>query len=1298
MPKGGGAIRDIGEKFSVNAATGTASFAIPFPLAPGRSGLTPALNLSYDSGCGNGPFGFGWRLDAPSITRKTDKGLPHYLDADESDIFILAGAEDLVPILDGTGKRVRQARTVHGVHYEIAWYRPRIDGLFARIERWVDQGTGASHWRTITRDNITTLFGLDSTSCIADPIDGTKIFSYLASCTFDDRGNVTIYDYIAEDDRGVDTSTAHEANRTSATRSANRYLKSIRYGNAQPYFPDWSTDGSDTPLPTDWYFQIVLDYGDHNASAPTPAPDQPWPVRPDPFSRYRSAFEVRTYRRCARALFFHNFASETTAGADCLVRSLDFQYSDQLSPADPSNPLYTFLASVTQNGYRRTDGTYTKASLPPVEMDYSPLSLHTDVLTLDSNDAANMPEGIAGRYRFVDLDGEGLAGLLSDADGAWAYKRNLSAANLVQQPDGSVAARAQFDPVDSIATVPSRTTLESARLIPLSGDGRMDVVALVEPDAGYFERTEERDWASLERFQTLPQIDWNDRNVTLVDLTGDGLPDVLLTEDGLFTLWPSSGAAGFSAPEQVRTPWDEARGPKLVLNDNTGTIFLADMTGDGLSDLVRVRNGEVAYWPNLGYGRFGTKITMDRSPRFCDEERYDPTRIHLADIDGTGTSDIVYDGPDGIAIFFNQSGNAWALPQNIGVFPSADPFSKVDVVDLLGTGTSALVWSSPLPFAATSPLRYVDLMGSVKPHLLVAVRNNLGMETRVTYAPSTRFYVQDELAEQPWITRLHFPVQVVERIETLDWIGRSRFVARYTYHHGYFDGVEREFRGFGRVDQFDTEEHRDDTAFPEGESTNWDSASFVPPVLTRKWFHTGAFVEAGIVSRQYDGEYWPEALRPDDSVLPQNLIPNDFREAYRALKNQPLRTEVYAQDGSPNADNPYTVEEHSYTVVCLQPSGPNQHAVFHAHPRETLAFAYERSATDPRAKHDVTLEFDAFGDDLRSLSIAYPRRPGYPNPEPALPAAFQNMLAYDQARLYIAATQHTFTNDLADPQTSPDAHRTPLAAETIQAEITADPPPAPSQPFAFADLDTLWQTVWSGAHDVPYENIPASDVDGQGTLTTPTRRITSRARTLYRSNDLTSLLPLGTLESAARTGENYRLTLTPSLVSAVLGSSVTSAVLTEGGYVQPGGDPNWWIPSGRVYLSAGDTDTPAQELAAAQLHFFLGRRYVDQFGAISRLSYDAYDLMGATATDPVGNTTTANNDYRVLKPAMATDANGNRSQAAFDTNGLVAGCAVMGKTTETLGDSLSGFTTDLTQSQTSRLSRGSRQQRTGSAW
>src|SRR5512146_140434 len=104
LPKGGGAIRGIGEKFAANPVTGTGSTSVPIVTSPGRSGFGPQLLLTYDTGAGNGPFGFGWSLSLPSITRKTDKGLPQYLDSVDSDVFILSGAEDLVPVLQADGK------------------------------------------------------------------------------------------------------------------------------------------------------------------------------------------------------------------------------------------------------------------------------------------------------------------------------------------------------------------------------------------------------------------------------------------------------------------------------------------------------------------------------------------------------------------------------------------------------------------------------------------------------------------------------------------------------------------------------------------------------------------------------------------------------------------------------------------------------------------------------------------------------------------------------------------------------------------------------------------------------------------------------------------------------------------------------------------------------------------------------------------------------------------------------------------------------------------------------------------
>ena len=294
VPKGGGAIRGMGEKFAANPVTGTGSLSIPFFTSPGRSGFGPQLALSYDTGAGNGPFGFGWSLSLPSITRKTDKGLPRFLDADESDVFILSGSEDLVPEFkkDGAGNWIlkddrhvilEEQRVVGGIPYLVRRYRPRTEGLFARIERWWNtKQPDDVFWRSITKDNITTWYGKSNNSRIADPDDSTHIFSWLICESYDDKGNVIVYSYKGENADGVDQSQVHEHHRV---RAANRYLKNVYYGNHVPYLPKL-TDDAPWPEPDGeekWFFEVVLDYGEHDPVCPTPQDAGIWTVRNDPF-------------------------------------------------------------------------------------------------------------------------------------------------------------------------------------------------------------------------------------------------------------------------------------------------------------------------------------------------------------------------------------------------------------------------------------------------------------------------------------------------------------------------------------------------------------------------------------------------------------------------------------------------------------------------------------------------------------------------------------------------------------------------------------------------------------------------------------------------------------------------------------------------------------------------------------------------------------------------------------------------------------------------------------------------------
>ena len=1305
LPKGGGAIQGMGEKFAANPVTGTGSVSVPIATSPGRAGFGPQLSLSYDSAAGNGPFGFGWALSIPAITRKTDKGLPQYGDGEESDVYVLSGAEDLVPVLGPDGRRFTDDIAAPG--YTIHRYRPRIEGLFARIERWTNRTTGEIHWRSTTRDNVTTFYGRDNSSRIFDPADTvpdhpTRIFSWLGSESYDDKGNAMVYVYVAENQANVDRAQANERNRV---RTANRYLKQIKYGNrvSRLIQPDLAQ--------AEWLFEVIFDYDEghyeeldldpsrpeadqHRFVRASASPVRPWTVRPDPFSAHRSGFEVRTYRRCRRVLMFHCFPE--LGKEPCLVRSTQFEYAD-LDYSEPvtidaelihqgSTRIASFIHSVTQSGFVRDITntvpdikyvTYLKKSLPPLEFEYSKATIQDEIRELDADSLENLPLGLDGTmYQWVDLDGEGVSGILTEQAAAWFYKPNLG--------------EGRFAPLRTVIAKPSLAALNSGRqqLLDLAGDGQLDVVALAGPTPGFYERTEDEDWEPFQTFRRLPNISWEEPNLRFVDLDGDGHADILISENDVFTWYPSLAEEGFGPGRQVRQPIDEERGARVVLADGTQSIYLADMCGDGLTDLVRIRNGEVCYWPNLGYGRFGAKVTMDDAPWFDNPDQFDQRRVRLADIDGSGTNDIIYLGRDGVSLYFNEAGNRWSEARHLRTFPPVNNVSSIMTADLLGNGTACLVWSSPLPGDMRRPLRFIDLMGGQKPHLLIKSVNNLGAQTHTQYVSSTKAYLADKRDGKPWITRLPFPVYVVERVDTYDHISGNHFTTRYAYHHGYFDGKEREFRGFGMVEQWDSE----DTL---REGTNLVAASRVPPVLTRTWFHTGIYLGrdhvsdffAGVLDKDDEGEYYREPGSNDtqakqrlvpDTVMPAGLTLEEEREASRALKGAMLRQEVYALDGTYRAGIPYTVAEQNFSIRRLQPRDTNRHAVFFTHPREAISYRYERNPADPRISHTLTLEVDAFGNVLKSLSISYGRRQS-PLPD--------QQDRERQTTTLITYTESTFTNAI-DGATQHDGHRAPLPAETRKYELTGFRPANNAACFSVDEWTRSEFALVASASDLPY----AQTAD----KTSKQKRLIEDVRTLYRRDDLSALLPLGEVTQLALPGESYKLALTPDLLARAFRRAqpgqpdedllpVPVAALLEGKSGDEGGyiaiEGNWWIPGGRGFFDSGANATNpaltgAQELSTARQHFYLPRKVTDSFGHSTVVEYDAHDLLVAGTRDALANTVAAANDYRVLQPRVLTDPNGNRSAAAFDALGMVIATVVMGKEGETLGDLLEDIDAD----------------------
>ncbi len=1291
LPKGGGAIKGIGETFQPNLFSGTGNFSVPIYASPGRDGFGPQLSLQYSTGNGNGPFGVGWQLSLPRVTRKTEKGLPTYTD---KDVYVLSGAEDLVPWLeqDPTNPDNWQPFIEERGDFRVELHRPRTEEGFSRIEKW-SHHDGDVHWRAVSKENITSVFGRTEVARIVNPRDPVQVYEWLLEETFDAKGNHIFYEYVQEDP-SLELPGLHEHNRTYTQV----YIRRILYGNTPDNLEPGlragpvreAIDHTDTLATRErhYVFEVLFDYGD--LSWP-PAIGQPissdpghtipshWqPIREDPFSSFRAGFEIRTLRLCRRALMLHHFKEGDVDGAP-LVKSTDFSYA-----VDADTQL-SFLSSATLSGYRKDSDNpdrYLQRSVPPVVFEYSAFrpeeqryqSVQADGGDLPPN-ALNFP-GIA----LVDVFGNGLPDILQTTDSGFHFWQNLGEGQLSRRRPQPGDRPAVFSIQDNVS------------FGDMGGDGLVDLLVDAPPLSGFYESTPEGRWTSFKRFDVAPTFDLSDPNTRLVDLTGDGLSDVLITRDEHFLWYRCKGEEGYEEPRVVPRQRDLERFPDVYFDDPAGRVRLADMSGDGLSDIVLIHDGRIDYWPNLGFGRFGHRLTMANSPRLGHD--FDPRRLFLVDLDGSGCTDLVYVAFDRVHFWLSQSGNRWSERRTIHGTPRVSDVTAVQFADFYGTGTATLVWSYDFDRQPGGNYKILDFTGGRKPNLLVGMDNNMGATTRVQYAPSTKFYLEDKTKGTPWFTSLPFPVQVLEKTEVIDHISRTKLTTTYKYHHGYYDGHEREFRGFGRVDQFETESFDDFS----GSSLHQQEVTFdnnrkgfhVPPVETRTWYHTGVYfdpdryVDHQELTERYRSEYYQgdtAAFQLDEQVLEQSDgaegIGSRPREQFRALRGAVLRTEVYGRDESLEADHPYMATENRYRTKELQPRNGNSHGVYLSTQKESISYHYERNHADPRIGHSLTLGIDDFGNVTDSVTIGYPRRV-VPDDLP------------EQGETTIVYSRNDFINKYSPPtETAAGHYYVGVPCQTRTYEVTG----------------IHWEVGQQQIDEQHFEEIRDRSIDVDTSSFKPHewqrdpadsevfRRIIEWTRAYFRTDadpdhidpigNLDHRLPLGEIESLALPCEAYQAALTDSILQQVYGERTSNVDLAnEGGYHphpslalaegEAGIDEYWWIPSGRQGFDRS--------------MFFRVSHAQDPFGNIATTESDAYSLLIETVRDalpaPQTNEISARNDYRVLQPIEVTDPNGNRSQVAIDALGMVVGTAVMAKPGEDLGDSLDGFEADLTSEQT----------------
>ncbi|HEX6044699.1 MAG TPA: SpvB/TcaC N-terminal domain-containing protein, partial [Pyrinomonadaceae bacterium] len=1163
LPKGGGALHGIGEKFSADLFTGTANFSVPIELPAGRNGLQPQLNLGYSSGTGNGPFGLGWSASVPGIARKTSKGIPRYDDA--RDVFILSGAEDLVPIESGLN---------------FTQYRPRTEGLFARITHHF--GAGGNYWKVEAKDGLTSIYGTKDAASgpatIVDPEHTDNIFAWKLSQTVDTFGNVIEYRYTKDD--------------------AQLYLSEIRY-------VDYGT-----PPSTRFLVSVRFSY-------------EP---RPDEFSDYRAGFAIRTRRRCSTITVL------TQPVEEIVSRTYSFIYAGDARVPQSERPLngVSLLSQIQVTGI---DGAKQQL-LPPLTFDYTRFVPKTQRFFPVSG--PELPaESLAHSDReLVSLFGNGLLDILQ-MNGVVRYWRNLG--------------NGQFDRPRAMAHAPAGVELRApgVQLLDANGDGHADLLISDEILSGYYSLNFDGTWntKSFQKYKFAPSFSLKDPEVRLIDLDGDGITDAVRSGSRMECFFQDPKEGWRETIEVARKPLADF--PDVNFSDPR--IKWADMSGDGLQDIVMVHDGHIDYWPALGRGKWGRRVTMSHSPKF--PLNYDPSRILIGDVDGDGAADIVYVSDRSITLWINQSGNSWSDPIQIIGTPSVSDKDSVKLVDLLGSGVSGILWSRDLS-PSTRPMYFLDLTNGVKPYLLTQVDNHIGAITRIQYTSSTQFYLKDQ--QQPatrWKTPLPFPVQVISRVETLDTISGNKLTTEYSYHHGYWDGVEREFRGFGRVDSRDTEK-------PSSSNSSGEPYSY--PTETRTWFHQGP-VDDGVgdwKATDFRSEFWPgdgqqlQRLDPVPEFL-QGLTRSVRRDALRVLRGRTLRTELYAMDGSERQSRPYTVTEQIYGLSekFAPPAGSTRQHIFFPFGVGQRTTQWERG-DDPMTQFSFSADYDAYGQPRSQISISVPRGRDF---RTAVTAATRDQL------FLITQSKTDFAQRDNASQYMVDRVARVTVYEIRQQSATPDSTVA-------LDLYSLLPLIVSG------------QITGE---------VLDQAIHFFDGGAFAGL-SYGELGKHGAVVRSEQLVLTDKVLSAAYGTFPSGVP----GYFSADGPPVWTaeypeefrklFPASAGYIfHRGDPNTPYQKgyyAVTASKHYDFqdsasgaGRGLLvsrlDPLGHESFIQYDApYALLPVQVKDAAGMIIRAEYDYRLLGPRVVTDANGNRGVVTYTPLGLPATIAMMGKVTETVGD------------------------------
>ncbi len=624
-------------------------------------------------------------------------------------------------------------------------------------------------------------------------------------------------------------------------------------------------------------------------------------ARPDVRHDRRAGFLCTLAKRCTQIdLVLDPGAGETK------LRTWTLTYI-----TDPQSGI-SLLASVQLSNLATANATGGDVLRPPVRFTYGAFDPNDIAVRYYPATVSDPPPLDDPDATLITLDQAPLPGVLEVQGGKQFYWRN----------NGS-----GWDFPQALPSAPFGGSIASAgaAFIDINGNGKADLTLLAPGYVpGYFENNGQQGWGQFVAYPRNASAtpDWQSDRLRFADNDADGRIDAIESIERGFVLWRNGGELGWGEPSVV-----PASASASMIDFSNPLILLADMTGDGSSDVVEISSGSVRYWPNLGNGRFADVVLMDNSPRLRDLQTNSDC-VFLADIDGDGCSDLLYLQDDRVTVCLNRNGSEFAPPVDLAPIPA--PLSGTTrMVNLTGNATPGLVWNS---YRTASKVGYVHLEfnATSTPYLLTSIDNGSGLVSELTYSSAVEDYLNDRQAGTIWDTNFPFPLLVVRGTRETDQVTGTVTEVQFRYHNAHYEPTLRRFEGFRSAERIE-----------KGDESRADTRSLHQFLMAME-------------------------------RVPGNSIDD------AALNGMLAQIDVYSLDGSALEGLPLSTEKSEYAVTVLDDTVDGGHRTFASVTIHTM-LDIERTS-DVRGE-DKTYTYDAFGNVVREVHRGYGTKGGIAQPD-----------------------------------------------------------------------------------------------------------------------------------------------------------------------------------------------------------------------------------------------------------------------------------------------------------------------------